>query len=75
VQWAGETVVSKVQRMRTHIQTLKADLLVVSMLDEVGQACFHARLRGRQASHMMCVCMQCAGSCGGRYHSAMAPMC
>jgi hypothetical protein len=28
-------VASKVQRMRVHTQTLKADLLLVSMLDEV----------------------------------------
>lgn len=26
---------SKVQRMRTHVQALKADMLLVSMLDEV----------------------------------------
>lgn len=55
LQWAGETVASKVQRMRTHVQTLKAELLLVSMLDEV-------RIRSSKMSFSECACPE-SGHC------------
>lgn len=35
IQWAGETVASKVDKLRAQLKTAKADVLLVSMLDEV----------------------------------------
>ncbi len=34
-EWAGETVASKLERMRVHMRNLKADALLATSLDEV----------------------------------------
>jgi hypothetical protein len=58
MQWAGETVAQKLERMRTQIRGAKADVLLVSMLDEVREGEW-----GKEGQ--LC----CSHSGGGRHHN------